>query len=149
MRATASALPLSLTSAAPATAQISATASPVSNSSAPNPPVQITSQYQKLSFGSGIQDGATLNISPFVSGVHSWGDPNNQTYNEPVYDNSDNFGLIDPETGLNGPDGIPGKVLYFSRSALVTAPTTATTLASPPKLSSVRPSRNQPMFESC
>jgi hypothetical protein len=92
----------------------------VSNSSGSvvNQAVQITpGQYQKFSFGSGIQcDGATLNISPFVSGVHSWGQPNDQTYNEPVYDNSDNFGLIDPETGLNGPDGIPdnpGKVLYF------------------------------------
>ena len=120
MRATASALLLSLISAAPAAAQISATASPVSNSSGSvvNQAVQITpGQYQKFSFGSGIQcDGATLNISPFVSGVHSWGQPNDQTYNEPVYDNSDNFGLIDPETGLNGPDGIPdnpGKVLYF------------------------------------
>lgn len=120
MRATASALLLGLITAAPAAAQVSATASPVSNSSGSvvNQAVQITpGQYQKFSFGSGIQcDGATLNVSPFVSGVHSWGEPNNQTYNEPVYDNSDNFGLIDPETGLNGPDGIPdnpGKVLYF------------------------------------
>ena len=120
MRATASALLLSLISTVPAAAQISATASPVSNSSGSvvNQAVQITpGQYQKFSFGSGIQcDGATLNISPFVSGVHSWGEPNDQTYDEPVYDNSDNFGLIDPETGLDGPDGVPdnpGKVLYY------------------------------------
>ena len=37
-----------------------------------------------------------------------------QYYQEPVYD-SDNFGLVDPETGLDGPDGIdnPGNILYY------------------------------------
>jgi hypothetical protein len=120
MKATAAALLLGLTYSAPVAAQVSATASPVSNSSGSvvNQAVQVTpGQYQKFSFGSGIQcDGATLNISPFMSGVHSWGNPNNQQYEEPVYDNSDNYGLIDPETGLNGPDGIPdnpGKILYY------------------------------------
>ena len=120
MRATATALLLGLIYTAPAAAQVSATASPVSNSSGSvvNQAVQITpGQYQKFSFGSGIQcDGATLNISPFVSGVHSWGRPNNEYYEEPVYDNSDNYGLTDPETGLDGPDGIPdnpGKVLFM------------------------------------
>ena len=120
MRATASALLLSLLYAAPATAQISATASPVSNSSGSvvNQAVQITpGQYMKHSYGSQIQcDSATLNISPFVSSTHSFGKPDNQYYQEPVYDNSDNFGLIDPETGLDGPDGVPdnpGKVLYY------------------------------------
>ena len=51
-----------------------------------------------------------------MSGVHSWGRPNNEYYEEPVYDNSDNYGLTDPETGLDGPDGIPdnpGKVLFM------------------------------------
>ena len=120
MRATASALLLSLIYTAPAAAQVSATASPVSNSSGSvvNQAVQITpGQYMKYSVGSGIQcDGATLNISPFASTTHSFGNPNNQYYQEPVYDNSDNFGLIDPETGLDGPDGIPdnpGTVLYY------------------------------------
>ena len=120
MRATATALLLGLIYTAPAAAQVSATASPVSNSSGSvvNQAVQITpGQYQKFSFGSGIQcDGATLNISPFMSGVHSFGKPNNEYYQEPVYDNSDNYGLIDPETGLDGPDGIPdnpGKVLFM------------------------------------
>ena len=103
----------------PAASQVSATASPVSNSSGSvvNQAVQITpGQYMKYSVGSGIQcDGATLNISPFVSSTHSFGNPNNQYYQENVYDNSDNFGLIDPETGIDGPDGIPdnpGTVLY-------------------------------------
>ena len=103
----------------PAASQVSATASPVSNSSGSvvNQAVQITpGQYMKYSVGSGIQcDGATLNISPFVSSTHSFGNPNNQYYEENVYDNSDNFGLIDPETGIDGPDGIPdnpGTVLY-------------------------------------
>jgi hypothetical protein len=120
MRATASALLLSLIYTAPAAAQISATASPVSNSSGSvvNQAVQITpGQYMKYSVGSGIQcDGATLNISPFVSSTHSFGKPDNQYYQEPVYDNSDNFGLVDPETGIDGPDGVPdnpGKVLYY------------------------------------
>ena len=120
MRATASALLLSLIYTAPAAAQVSATASPVSNSSGSvvNQAVQITpGQYMKHSYGSAIQcDSATLNISPFVSSTHSFGNPDNQYYQEPVYDNSDNFGLIDPETGLDGPDGIPdnpGKVLYY------------------------------------
>jgi len=120
MKAKASALLLSLIYTTPAAAQVSATAAPVSNSSGSvvNQAVQVTpGQYQKFSYGSGIQcDGATLNISPFVSGVHSWGSPNNRTYDEPVYDNSDNFGLIDPETGLDGPDGIPdnpGKILFY------------------------------------
>ena len=120
MRATASALLLSLLYTAPAAAQVSATASPVSNSSGSvvNQAVQITpGQYMKYSVGSGIQcDGATLNISPFVSSTHSFGKPDNQYYQEPVYDNSDNFGLIDPETGIDGPDGIPdnpGTVLYY------------------------------------
>ena len=120
MRATASALLLSLIYTAPAAAQVSATASPVSNSSGSvvNQAVQITpGQYMKYSVGSGIQcDGATLNISPFASTTHSFGNPDNQYYQEPVYDNSDNFGLINPETGLDGPDGVPdrpGHVLYY------------------------------------
>ena len=120
MRATASALLLSLIYTAPATAQISATASPVSNSSGSvvNQAVQITpGQYMKHSYGSQIQcDSATLNISPFVSSTHSFGKPDNQYYQEPVYDNSDNFGLVDPETEIDGPDGVPdnpGKVLYY------------------------------------
>ena len=68
MRATASALLLSLLYTAPAAAQVSATASPVSNSSGSvvNQAVQITpGQYMKHSYGSQIQcDSATLNISP-------------------------------------------------------------------------------------
>jgi len=120
MRATASALLLSLIYTAPAAAQVSATASPVSNSSGSvvNQAVQIVpGQYLRYSVGSGIQcDGATLNISPFVSSTHSFGKPDNEYYQDPVYDNSDNFGLIDPETGIDGPDGIPdnpGKVLFY------------------------------------
>ena len=119
MKAVAAAVSLSFLYCLPAASQVSATASPVSNSSGSvvNQAVQIVpGQYMKYSVGSGIQcDGATLNISPFVSSTHSFGQPNNEYYHENVYDNSDNFGLIDPETGLDGPDGIPdnpGKVLY-------------------------------------
>ncbi len=119
MKAVAAAVSLSFLYCLPAASQVSATASPVSNSSGSvvNQAVQIVpGQYMKYSVGSGIQcDGATLNISPFISSTHSFGQPDNEYYHENVYDNSDNFGLIDPETGLDGPDGIPdnpGKVLY-------------------------------------
>ena len=82
MKAVIAVLSLGFLYGFPAVSQVSATASPVSNSSGSvvNQAVEITpGQYQKFSFGSGIQcDGATLNISPFVSGVHSFGDPNNQ-----------------------------------------------------------------------
>jgi hypothetical protein len=120
MKTAVAALSLSFLYCLPAASQISATASPVSNSSGSvvNQAVQITpGQYMKYSVGSGIQcDGATLNISPFISSTHSFGKPDNQYYQEPVYDNSDNFGLVDPETGIDGPDGVPdnpGKVLYY------------------------------------
>ena len=110
---------------------------PVSNSSGSvvNQAVQITpGQYMKYSVGSGIQcDGATLNISPFASTTHSFGNPNNQYYQEPVYDNSDNFGLIDPETGLDGPDGIPDNPGMFCTTNLrgqATARTSVPTSAS-------------------
>jgi len=119
MKAVVAAFSLGFLYCLPAASQVSATASPVSNSSGSvvNQAVQITpGQYMKYSVGSGIQcDGATLNISPFVSSTHSFGSPNNQYYQENVYDNSDNYGLIDPGTGIDGPDGIPdnpGAVLY-------------------------------------
>lgn len=119
MRAAVAAFSLSFLYCLPAASQVSATASPVSNSSGSvvNQAVQITpGQYMKHSYGSQIQcDSSTLNISPFVSSTHSFGKPDNQYYQEPVYDNSDNFGLVDPETGLNGPDGVPdnpGRILY-------------------------------------
>ena len=120
MKAAAAALSLSFLYCLPAASQVSATASPVSNSSGSvvNQAVQIVpGQYMKYAVGSGIQcDGATLNISPFVSSTHSFGKPDNQYYQEPVFDNSDNYGLIDPETGLDGPDGVPdniGRILYY------------------------------------
>ena len=120
MKAVVAVFSLSFLYCLPAASQVSATASPVSNSSGSvvNQAVQITpGQYMKHSYGSAIQcDSATLNISPFVSSTHSFGNPDNQYYQEPVYDNSDNYGLIDPETKLDGPDGVPdnpGKVLYY------------------------------------
>ena len=120
MKAAAAALSLSFLYCLPAASQVSATASPVSNSSGSvvNQAVQIVpGQYMKYAVGSGIQcDGATLNISPFVSSTHSFGKPNDEYYQEPVFDNSDNRGLIDPDTGLDQPDGIPdniGRILYY------------------------------------
>ena len=119
MKSAVAAFSLSFLYCLPAASQVSATASPVSNSSGSvvNQAVQIVpGQYMKYAVGSGIQcDGATLNISPFVSSTHSFGKPDNEYYQEPVFDNSDNHGLIDPETGLDGPDGVPdnpGRILY-------------------------------------
>lgn len=119
MKIAISALSLSLLYCLPAASQVSATAAPVSNSSGSvvNQSVQVTpSDQHRYRYGSGIQcDAATLNVTPFASGVHAWGDPNNEFYQENVYDNSDNYGYIDPVTGVNGPDGIPdnpGRVLY-------------------------------------
>ena len=119
MRGKLFALLLSFANSAPAIAQVSATAAPVSNSSGSvtNQAVMVTPSTQhRYLYGSGIQcDGPTLSLSPFVSGVHSYGKPSDQYYYENVYDDSDNFGLIDPETGTDGPDSIPdnpGRVLY-------------------------------------
>ena len=119
MRGKLLALLLSFANSAPAVAQVSATAAPVSNSSGSvtNQAVMVTPSTQhRYLYGPGIQcDGPTLSVSPFVSGVHSYGKPSDQYYYENVYDDSDNFGLIDPETGLDGPDSIPdnpGRVLY-------------------------------------
>ena len=119
MKAAAAALFAVFSYGTPALSQISATASPVSNSSGSviNSAVQVNpGQYMRHSFGGAIQcDSPTLNISPFVSGVHTYGSPNNEYYQEPVYNNSDNFGLVDPATGVEGPDGIPdspGEILY-------------------------------------
>jgi hypothetical protein len=119
MKTAASLLLLGLMYGAPAAAQMNATAAPVSNSSGSvvNQAVQINpGQYMRQFYGSGIQcDTATLNISPFVSTVNSYGFPNNEYYQEPIYDTSDNKGKPD-KNGKDGPDGVPdnpGKILYY------------------------------------
>jgi hypothetical protein len=53
-----------------------------------------------------VCQGATLNISPFLSATNSFALPYTPTYQKPIYDNSDNYGLTDEE-GLPTGDGIP------------------------------------------
>ena len=90
-----------------------------SSCSVVNQAVQVfpASQFT-YSSGPSIQcQGATLNISPFVSKTLSWGEPYEEYYNQPVYDTSDNYGLTD-EDGNDIGDGVPdnpGRVLYHRR----------------------------------
>ena len=61
--------------------------------------------------------GATLNISPFVSSTYGFGSPYEPNYQKPVYDLSDNFGLLDDDGNDIG-DGIPdnpGRILYYEQ----------------------------------
>ncbi len=104
---------------APARANISSTAAPVANSSGSvtNQAVQVVPSRQfTYSLGSGIScQGATLNISPFISGTHSLARPLEYSFMEPVYDMRDNEGLFDDDNqpiGDGAPDN-PGDVLFY------------------------------------
>jgi hypothetical protein len=104
---------------APAQAQVSSTAAPVANSSGSvtNQAVQVVPSRQFTNnYGGGIScQGATLNISPFLSSTTSWADPYESHYNEPVYDTLDLTGAFDPE-GNPVPDGRPdnpGNILFY------------------------------------
>ncbi len=87
---------------------VSATASPVANSSGSvtNQAIQVLQgPYITNTYGAGIQcQGPTLNFTPFVTGANSWQNPYEDYYNDPVYDMSDMN-----EDGI--PDN-PGSVLY-------------------------------------
>ena len=73
----------------------------------------------RQSVGSGIQcDGATLNISPFVSTTNSMAILIMNTTASQFMITAITSGLVDPETGIDGPDGIPdrcGHVLYVKQ----------------------------------
>ena len=61
---------------------------------------------------------ATLAISPFISSTYGFGSPYEPTYQKPVYDTSDNFGLTDAD-GNDVGDGVPdnpGRVLYYEQT---------------------------------
>ena len=87
---------------------VSATASPVANSSGSvtNQAIQVLQgPYITNTYGGGIQcQGPTLNITPFVTGAGSMQKPYEPYYMDPVYDTSDlnEDGLLDR----------PGHVLY-------------------------------------
>ena len=88
---------------------VSATANPIANSSGSvtNQAIQVLQgPYITNTYGGGIQcQGATMNITPYVTGTGAFKRPFEHTYNDPVYDMSD----------LND-DGVldnPGDILYY------------------------------------
>tara|TARA_R100000458_G_C8272633_1_gene247502 strand:- start:1026 stop:1715 length:690 start_codon:yes stop_codon:yes gene_type:complete len=90
-----------------------------STGSVTNQAVQVvpSRQFQYQLGASQVCQGATLNISPFLSQTHSFGTPYEPYYNRKIYDTSDNYGLKDAD-GLDIPDGIPdnpGRVLYTEK----------------------------------
>ena len=88
---------------------ISATANPIANSSGSvtNQAIQVLQgPYITNTYGNGIQcQGATMNITPYLTGTGNFKRPFEHTYMDPVYDMSD----------LND-DGVldnPGSILYY------------------------------------
>ena len=88
---------------------VSATASPVANSSGSvtNQAIQVLQgPYITNTYGGGIQcQGPTLNITPFVTGSGSMQKPYEPYYNDPVYDMRD----LDDDGSLDN----PGDILYY------------------------------------
>ena len=87
---------------------VSATANPIANSSGSvtNQAIQVLQgPYITNTYGGGIQcQGATMNITPYITGTGSFRRPFERYYNDPVYNNADN----DDD---NIPDN-PGQILY-------------------------------------
>ena len=87
---------------------VSATASPIANSSGsvPNQAIQVLQgPYITNTYGGGIQcQGPTRNFTPFLTGNASWTKPYEGYYNSPVYDMRD----LDDD---GAPDN-PGDILY-------------------------------------
>lgn len=101
---------------------VSATASPVANSSGSvtNQAIQVLQgPYITNTYGAGIQcQGPTLNFTPYVTGAGSLQRPWEPHYMDPVYDISDNYGAFD-ENGNQIGDGIvdnPGDILFRKRT---------------------------------
>ena len=101
---------------------VSATASPVANSSGSvtNQAIQVLQgPYITNTYGGGIQcQGPTLNFTPYVTGAVSAAKPYEGYYNDPVYDVTDNFGAFDDDGRPIG-DGVldnPGDVIFYKRT---------------------------------
>ena len=101
---------------------VSATASPVANSSGSvtNQAIQVLQgPYITNTYGGGIQcQGPTLNITPYITGAASTQKPFEPYYLDPVYDVTDNFGAFD-ENGNPIGDGIldnPGDVVFYKNT---------------------------------
>ena len=100
---------------------VSATASPVANSSGSvtNQAIQVLQGPYITNTRAGIQcQGPTRNFTPFVTGSASASKPFEPFFDDPVFDVSDNFGAFDSDGNPTG-DGIidnPGKVLFTKKS---------------------------------
>ena len=101
---------------------VSATASPIANSSGSvtNQAIQVLQgPYITNTYGGGIQcQGPTRNFTPYVTGSASASKPYQDYYNDPVYDIGDNFGAFD-ENGNDIGDGIidnPGDILFHKKT---------------------------------
>ena len=88
---------------------VSATANPVANSSGSvtNQAIQVLQgPYITNTYGDGIQcQGATMNVTPYVTRTGTWRDPYEAFFNDPVYNMADN-------NDDNIPDN-PGEILYY------------------------------------
>jgi len=101
---------------------VSATASPVANSSGSvtNQAIQVLQgPYITNTYGGGIQcQGPTRNFTPYVTGTASAQKPWEPYYMDPVYDISDNYGAFDADGNEIG-DGIidnPGDILFHKKT---------------------------------
>ena len=88
---------------------VSATANPIANSSGSvtNQAIQVLQgPYITNTYGGGIQcQGATMNITPYLTGSGAFRRPFEHTYMDPVFNNADN-----DDDGI--PDN-PGEILYY------------------------------------
>ena len=98
---------------------VSATASPIANSSGSvtNQAIQVLQgPYITNTYGGGIQcQGPTVNFTPFVTGSLSQQHPYEPIYMDPVYDMRDLEGATDANGKIIG-DGVPdnpGDILYY------------------------------------
>jgi len=101
---------------------VSATASPVANSSGSvtNQAIQVLQgPYITNTYGNGIQcQGPTRNFTPYVTGSISAAKPYEPYYMDPVYDVTDNFGAFDDDGNPIG-DGVldnPGDILFRKKT---------------------------------
>ena len=101
---------------------VSATASPVANSSGSvtNQAIQVLQgPYITNTYGGGIQcQGPTRNFTPYVTGTASASKPYEPYYMDPVYDVTDNFGAFDADGNPMG-DGIldnPGDIIFQKKT---------------------------------
>ena len=101
---------------------VSATASPIANSSGSvtNQAIQVLQgPYITNTYGGGIQcQGPTRNFTPYVTGTASASKPYEPYYMDPVYDVTDNFGAFDDNGNPMG-DGIldnPGDIIFHKKT---------------------------------